>query len=100
MNLSELATIVRDVTCIVTLAAMLIRPIRERLFGDKAIKEGHKCLLRAELLRTYYRHQDTKSLRQYEYQNVCYCYEAYKALGGNSFVERIYREMQSWEVHT
>lgn len=100
MNLTELATIAKDITCLVMLASMLIKPIRERLFGDKAVREGQKCLLRSEILRTYYRHQETQVLRQYEYQNVCYCYEAYKALGGNRFVDHIYKEMQEWTVHT
>ena len=26
------------------------------------------------------------------------CYKAYKALGGNSFVERIYEEMREWDI--
>lgn len=100
MNWAELATFAKDIVTFLTLGAMIVKPVRERLFGDKAVKEGQKCLLRSEILRTYYRHQESQVLRQYEYQNVCYCYEAYKALGGNSFVDHIYNEMQSWEVHS
>ena len=100
MNWAELATFAKDIVTFLTLGAMIVKPVRERLFGDKAVKEGQKCLLRSEILRTYYRHQETKTLRQYEYQNICYCYEAYKVLGGNSFVDHIYKEMQEWTVHT
>lgn len=100
MTLNELATIAKDLTCILALAATFVKPIRERLFGERAVREGQKCLLRSEILRTYYRHQEAQTFRQYEYENLCFCYEAYKALGGNSFVDHIYKEMQTWEVKT
>ena len=98
-TLTQLADIAKEITCVLALLAMFVKPVRERLFGEKAIKEGQKCLLRAEILRIYYRHQEGQRLRQYEYENLVYCYNAYKALGGNSFVEHIYKEMQSWDVH-
>lgn len=62
------------------------------------IANGQKCQLRSEMLRTYYRHKDDEKIRQYEYENFVYCYEAYKALKGNSFIDKIYKEVQSWEV--
>jgi len=87
-----------SVTCIVALIVMLIKPIRERVFGGTLIKEGVKCLLRSEIVSIYYRHLDDKKLHQYEYENLCFCYRAYKMLGGNSFVDHIYNEMQEWTV--
>ena len=39
-------------------------------------------------------------MRQYEYENFVYLYEAYKALKGNSFIDKIYKEVQEWEVIT
>lgn len=95
---TQAATWARDITCILALLTVFVKPVRERLFGEKAVREGQKCLLRAEIVRIYYRHQDAQTLRQYEYENLCYCYKAYKALGGNSFVEHIYDEMQNWDV--
>ncbi len=59
---------------------------------------GQKCLLRSTLLRTYYKHEQEKELRQYELENFTLCYEAYKALGGNSFADKIYDEVISWHV--
>lgn len=88
----------RDISAIVACAALLIKPIRERLFGLEALKEGLRSLLRAEIVRIYYRHHDDKKLREYEYKNLCSCYSAYKALGGNSFIDHIYNEMQEWEI--
>jgi len=62
------------------------------------IANGQKCQLRSEMLRTYYKHRDAETIRQYEYENFVYCYEAYKALRGNSFIDKIYKEIQTWEI--
>lgn len=94
------AEIVGALTAIITFFALLIRPIRRRIFTDKAGREGHKCLLRDAILRIYYHGQSTESLRQYEAQNLELMYQAYKGLGGNSFVDRIYHEMQDWSVRS
>ena len=78
--------------------ALLIRPVRDRVLGLADIREGMKCQLRSDLLRTYYRHRDEGAIRQYEYENFLACYKAYKALGGNSFIDRISKEVQSWQI--
>lgn len=59
---------------------------------------GMKCLLRSEMLKTYYHHKETETIRQYELENFVFLYEAYKALKGNSFIDKIYAEVMSWEV--
>ena len=64
------------------------------------IAEGNKCQLRSEMTRTYYHHKETGKLRQYEYENFVTLYEAYKALGGNSFIDKIYEEVKKWEIET
>lgn len=61
---------------------------------------GVKCLLRSEMLRTYYHNKDSESIRQYELENFVYLYKAYKALRGNSFIDKIHKEVMSWEVIT
>lgn len=61
---------------------------------------GMKCLLRSEMLRTYYHNKDTKKIRQYEMENFVFLYKAYKALKGNSFIGKIYNEVMTWEVVT
>ena len=35
-----------------------------------------------------------------EYENFIYLYEAYKALKGNSFIDKIYAEVKEWDVET
>ena len=64
----------------------------------RKVADGQRCLLRSEMMRTYHRHRETGNIRQYEYENFVYCYEAYKALKGNSFIDNIYKEVQTWEV--
>ena len=62
------------------------------------IKNGMKCQLRSEILQIYYHNHEKKIIRQYEYENFIYLYEAYKALKGNSFIDKIYNEVRNWEV--
>lgn len=83
---------------IATCAALMIKPVREWLMGTEALREGQRCLLRSEIVRIYYRHHEDKQLQEYEYRNLVQCYKAYKALGGNSFIDHIYAEMQEWEI--
>ena len=66
----------------------------------KKIAEGVKCLLRNKMLEIYYRHSDTKTLRQYEKENFVLLYSAYKALKGNSFIDDINKEVKRWKVFT
>lgn len=64
------------------------------------VMNGTKCLLRSEMLRIYYRHQDSGEIRQYEYENFVYLYEAYKKLKGNSFIDKVYEEVKKFKVIT
>lgn len=64
----------------------------------KRIVAGMLCHLRSDMLRTYYRHREEKAIRQYEYQNFILAYEAYRALGGNSFIKEIHDAVVEWEV--
>lgn len=62
------------------------------------IANGTRCQLRSEMLRIYYANRDRGEIRQYEYENFVYLYDAYKALKGNSFIDKINREVQTWKV--
>ena len=81
-------------------ALIFIKPFREWLFGMGAIRDGQKCLLRSEMLHIYYQYKDSKTVRQYEYENFLYLYSAYKALQGNSFIDKIKKEVDTWTVVT
>ena len=87
-----------DICQIATCAALLIKPIREWLLGTKDMRDGQRCLLRDAIMQIYREHKETRELSEYEYRHLEYCYKAYKRLGGNSFIDHIYAEMQEWDI--
>jgi hypothetical protein len=92
------AEIAAGIMAITSCIVLLIKPIRQHIFLDKASIDAQKCLLRNEILRIYYANKATETMRQYEAQNLELMYATYKKLKGNSFVDRIYRETQEWKV--
>ena len=66
----------------------------------RRVVRGMLCILRNNMLRTYYKGNDTKTLRQYEKENFLLEYAAYRALGGNSFIEEIHDEVKEWDVRS
>lgn len=95
--ITQIATMITGVAAVL---ALLIKPIRLRLFGIADIRDGQKCLLRSDMLRMYYRHCESRTIRQYEFENFEYEYKAYKALGGNSFIDKIHAEVKTWRIET
>ena len=85
---------------IVTGTAAAAAVVWSTLRWAQRITAGARCQLRSDMLRTYYHHRETETIRQYEYENFVMAYEAYRALGGNSFMEKIYDEVRTWEVVT
>ena len=96
----DFAAICSEITVIAGAIALIIKPIREKILGTHLTREGLKCLLRAEMLQTYYANKNERKIRQYSYENFIACYDAYKALGGNSFIDHIHHEVSEWEVIT
>lgn len=78
----------------------LIGTVSAFVAGLNKIRNGQKCQLRSDMLRIYYKNNDDKRIRQYEYENFVLMYEAYKALKGNSFIDKIYSEVKKWEVES
>ena len=87
-------------TGIISALVLFVKPIREWLFGLKAERDAMKCLLRADMLRTYYKYKDTGKIRQYDKESFSLEYAAYKALKGNSFIDDINAKIKQWEVVT
>lgn len=85
--MSNIATIITEVTALIPIVVAIIY-----------IMNGLKCLLRSEMLRIYYHHKETETIRQYEIENFVFLYKAYKALKGNSFIDKIYEEVMEWKV--
>ena len=70
------------------------------LFGTKELREAQRCMLRSDMLHTYYKHREEDKIRQYEKENFLLEYKAYKRLKGNSFIDDIEKEIRSWDVIT
>ena len=93
MGLSETAVLVTEIGILLGAVVPVIVTVRK-------ISNGVKCQLRSEMLHIYYGNREKGIIRQYEYENFVKLYEAYKALRGNSFIEKIYNEVQKWEIIT
>ena len=91
MNLTTLATLITEIGVLLGVIIPVIVAIRK-------ISDGTKCQLRSEMLRIYYHNRAKGIIRQYEYENFVLLYGAYKALKGNSFIDKIYSEIREWEV--
>lgn len=90
-----------DITTLLALIGeivALIGVVTPVIVRTNKIANGTKCQLRSEMLRIYYHNKDAEKIRQYEYENFVFLYEAYKALKGNSFIDKIYAEVKKWEI--
>lgn len=93
MNIATIATLIGEIGVLLGVIIPVIIAVRK-------ISNGTKCQLRSEMLRIYYHNREARTIRQYEYENFVLLYEAYKALKGNSFIDKIYEEVRSWEIVT
>lgn len=93
-----LVAVVDGVLVICGAVVFLVKPLRSRFFKDKEQRNGIMCLLRKDMLDIYYANKDSKVIREYEYKNFISCYEAYKAMGGNSFIDHIKVEVDDFVI--
>lgn len=91
MDMGLIITLISEIVALIGIIVPIIVSVGK-------ISNGTKCQLRSEMLHIYYRHREDKIIRQYEYENFVMLYEAYKALKGNSFIDKIYSELKSWDV--
>lgn len=93
LNLTTITTLIAEIGVLLGMVIPVIVNVRK-------IKNGVKCQLRSEMLVIYYHNREKRVIRQYEYENFVMLYEAYKALKGNSFIDKIYKEVQEWDIVT
>ena len=96
----KIAFIVGLALDIIALVTILVTHYRKNKKQMDKLADGVKCQLRSDMLRIYYHNREDKQIRQYEYENFVFLYEAYKALKGNSFIDKIYEEIKGFEVIT
>lgn len=93
--MEELTATVTVIKAVEVILSLIILPLSMGLLN---LMNGMRCQLRSDMLHIYYRHRDIKQIRQYELENFVQLYKAYKSLRGNSFIDKIYKEVMSWEV--
>ena len=91
MTLSSVVALIGEIGVLLGVIIPVVVCVRK-------IANGTRCQLRSEMLRIYYHNRQSSIIRQYEYENFVLLYEAYKALKGNSFIDKIYTEVKTWEV--
>ena len=91
MNLTTIVTLIAEIGVLMGVIVPVIANI-------KKIANGQRCQLRNEMLQIYYHNRETEKIRQYEYENFVMLYDAYKALKGNSFIDKIHKEVESWDI--
>ena len=90
-HLTTIATLIGEICVLLGVIIPVIVSVRK-------ISNGTRCQLRSEMLRIYYHNIESGKIRQYEYENFVMLYEAYKALKGNSFIDKIYKEVQTLDI--
>lgn len=91
MNIAELTALAAELVA-------LIGVIITGIVSITKVFDGQRCLLRSEMLKIYFKHQQDKALRQYEYENFFLLYTAYKKLKGNSFIDKVAEEVKEWRI--
>ena len=96
MTITNIPAIAGAITAIAAAAVIIWRIVR----WSRNITEGIRCLLRSDMLHTYYKHVDTGTIRQYEAEEFKKSYAGYKALDGNSFIDDVAEKVKDWKITT
>ena len=95
----ELSLLLSIILSVTNLSLIILNIFRNHKLGIKEIVEGQRCLLRSNMLHVYYKKRELPcTIRQYELENFIMSYSAYKSLGGNHFIDKIYTEVKTWTV--
>ena len=77
----------------------LVAKIKNYKKRDTNQEEALKCLLRSNLVNQYFVYKETQKMPYYCKQNWYAMFEAYKNLGGNSFVIDLKQKIDDIEVY-
>ena len=64
---------------------------------EVAYREGTKCSLRNDILQIYNQYRSIKEIPLYDFEAISLSYGLYKKYKGNSFVDSIWQEIQTWK---
>lgn len=99
----------QGVSALFSLLMIFVKPFRSWLLGvkdrrkqdekkEQARDEASRCSLRNIITGFYYSKYKLCEIHQYEYENIEKIYHAYKTMGGNSFIDKIWVEIQEWTI--
>lgn len=83
----------------IVLLTSFCKPFRAWFLGRYRGQETDRCLLRDRITSIYYKHRSKREIDLYDYENLEKLYQQYKKLGGNSFVDKIWGEVQDWTIN-
>lgn len=63
-----------------------------------SIHRGIKCTLRNDIVEVYEECKLKKEITKFQYETVCLSYEEYKRLKGNSFVDKLMKELETFKI--
>lgn len=105
MDITTLTLILQGAAALVTIALFVFNVVlsiksrkKKEVDQEEAEHESVRSLLRSEIVRIYYANRERKALHSFEYENVVKLYGAYKKMGGNSFVDKIWEEIRAWKI--
>lgn len=94
-----IVAIISSITsCVVVALPIGLQHKKERGNQITELKDGLMCTLRNDILQIYLKNKRYKKFTILEKQAVNYSHVVYKKYGGNSFVDDIVEEMNTWET--
>jgi hypothetical protein len=75
------------------LLGYLVGALKKHKSKDENQEKALQCLLRSTITSKYFVYTELGSIPNYEKQNIDYMYEQYKAMGGNSYIDGIVKEI-------
>lgn len=80
------------------LIAFFISEIGALFAFVKSIQRGTKCSLRNDIVEIYEQCKPKKEITKYQLETVYLSFKEYKKLKGNSFVEKLVKEIEKFKI--
>lgn len=64
----------------------------------EALTISAKDVLREKIMQIYFKNLDSKTLTQHEKEALDQYYKDYKAMKGNSYIDKYYKRMETWKI--
>lgn len=64
----------------------------------EALAESAKDVLREKIMALYHKNKKVRQFEEHEWEALQQYYKDYKAIGGNSYIDKYYTRMKNWKV--